>query len=147
MHLFSDIIIDICSKPKASVDYSVGVIRSHRGYPRKRPRPDVCAITVPIKERKTLIIETVTENNTFPPGLTLQNVLIDGRKTENISTMKDVTLHGNTSKALKIAVDFRWKRRTMKGFVLQYQGTLNQFYLYEFVNFRIVKIHYGCIII
>lgn len=117
-----DIILDICLKSKTRSDYKIGVIKSHREYPRSKPRAEICAMTIPIKDRKTLIIQAVTENNTFPSGLTLQNVLKGGQKTEYISTMKEVMLHGNTSKALKITVDYRWKRRSLEGFILQFNA-------------------------
>ncbi|XP_053393317.1 uncharacterized protein LOC123564675 isoform X2 [Mercenaria mercenaria] len=117
-----DIIIDVCSKPKRGLDFTMGIIRSHRGYPRRRPRSDVCAMKIPIKNSQTLILEVVTEDNTFPVGLTLQNVLKNDQRTVNISTMKEVMLHGNTTKALKIAVDYRWKRRSLYGFMLPFKA-------------------------
>lgn len=116
------IITDMCKKPKQKFDFTMGIIRSHRRYPRQRPRPEVCSITLPIAKTKTLVIDTVSVDGKFPTGLSLQNVLKHGRGHPDISTMGNLMLHGNTSDALKIEVNYRLNRRNLKGFMLAFKA-------------------------
>lgn len=122
--ILTEIITDICSKPSRDFDFTIGILRSHRGYPRRRPSSIFCSFTIPIKDSHTLLLETVTEDGEFPLGLRLLNVLRDGQRLSDISKMGEVILHGNTSKSLEIQVDFRWKRRYLYGFMLPFKGIL-----------------------
>ena len=123
-YLITELVMNICNMDSTGSDSrpQYGVIRSHKHFPRSRPKSRIqCETIVPLRMRDSMVIDVFGDS-----VYTMLNVYVISRtnRAETRLKTKDVVhLHGNTTAAIKITADFRWKRRHIKGFMMSYSST------------------------
>ncbi|WAQ96768.1 hypothetical protein MAR_029458, partial [Mya arenaria] len=114
----------ICSKKDRHLftksDFTVGVIKSHKRFPVNRPTcRKVREMKIPVKLNSSVMFEVSPfKHNTFPLGLNIYRV---ERETTTSTPLYNITVvHGNTTSAIRVVADFRWKRKHLSGFMLAF---------------------------
>ena len=129
---------NICNMDSTGSDSrpQYGVIRSHKHFPRGRPKSRLqCETIVPLRMRDSMVIDVFGDS-----VYTMLNVYVISRtnRAETRLKTKDVVhLHGNTTAAIKITADFRWKRRHIKGFMMSYSSTYIVYSICNIVFYRV----------
>lgn len=99
-----------------------GVIRSHSRFPRKLRARRKCGARLPLRPDTSITLSLIEDDSTILLSIYAVSRNEQEHLLNKISMKETLILHGNTTSAVRIEVNFRLKRRQSKGFLMSYSG-------------------------